>query len=70
MQAEITETGREMQFCAELSVSAGVAVFPEDGTDLRSAVHTRRLAHVQREVQPRHPHCGLIHLYDRRSTST
>jgi diguanylate cyclase (GGDEF)-like protein len=32
MQAEITETGREMQFCAELSVSAGVAVFPEDGT--------------------------------------
>jgi diguanylate cyclase (GGDEF)-like protein len=32
MQAEITDTGREMQFCAELSVSAGVAVFPEDGT--------------------------------------
>ena len=32
MQAEIIETGREMQFCAELSVSAGVAVFPEDGT--------------------------------------
>ena len=32
MQAEITKTGREMQFCAELSVSAGVAVFPEDGT--------------------------------------
>ena len=32
MQAEITETGRQMQFCAELSVSAGVAVFPEDGT--------------------------------------
>jgi GGDEF domain-containing protein len=32
MQAEITKTGREMQFCAELSVSAGVAVFPADGT--------------------------------------
>ena len=32
MQTEITETGREMQFCAELSVSAGVATFPEDGT--------------------------------------
>jgi len=32
MQAEITATGREMQFCAELSVSAGVAMFPDDGT--------------------------------------
>ena len=32
MQLEITETGRAAQFCAELSVSAGVAVFPDDGT--------------------------------------
>jgi len=32
IQAEITKTGREMKFCAELSVSAGVATFPEDGT--------------------------------------
>ena len=32
MQDEITTTGREMQFCAELSVSAGIAVFPDDGT--------------------------------------
>jgi diguanylate cyclase (GGDEF)-like protein len=32
MQAEITDTGREMQFCAALSVDAGVAVFPDDGT--------------------------------------
>jgi len=32
MQTDITVTGREMQFCAELSVSAGVAVFPDDGT--------------------------------------
>ena len=36
MQAEITATGREMKFCAELSVSAGVAVFPEDGTTFES----------------------------------
>ena len=32
MQAEITATGREAQFEAELSVCAGIAVFPEDGT--------------------------------------
>jgi diguanylate cyclase (GGDEF)-like protein len=32
MQEEITTTGREMQFCAELSVSAGVAMFPDDGS--------------------------------------
>jgi diguanylate cyclase (GGDEF)-like protein len=32
IQAEITKTGHEMQFCAELSVSAGVAVFPDDGS--------------------------------------
>ena len=33
MQAEITATGLEMKFCAELSVSAGVAVFPDDGSN-------------------------------------
>jgi len=32
MQAEITTTSRDMQFCTELSVSAGVAAFPDDGT--------------------------------------
>lgn len=32
LQVEITTTGRDMQFCTELSVSAGVAAFPDDGT--------------------------------------
>jgi diguanylate cyclase (GGDEF)-like protein len=32
MQAEITATGHEAKFEAELSVAAGIAVFPEDGT--------------------------------------
>ena len=36
LQAEVRISGREMQFCAELSVSAGVAVFPEDGTSFEA----------------------------------
>jgi diguanylate cyclase (GGDEF)-like protein len=32
LQSEITATGRDAKFEAELSASAGVAVFPEDGT--------------------------------------
>ena len=32
MQEEITASGRHLQFCADLSVSAGVAMFPDDGT--------------------------------------
>jgi diguanylate cyclase (GGDEF)-like protein len=32
MQAEIKATGRESQFGADLSVSAGVGTFPDDGT--------------------------------------
>jgi diguanylate cyclase (GGDEF)-like protein len=32
LQAQITESAREAKFEAELSASAGIAVFPEDGT--------------------------------------
>jgi len=32
IQADVTESGRQARFAAELSVSAGIAVFPEDGT--------------------------------------
>ena len=31
MQADITATGKEAKFEAELSVCAGIAVFPKDG---------------------------------------
>ena len=36
MQTEVRITGRDMQFCAELSVSAGVAIYPEDGTSFEA----------------------------------
>ena len=32
MQADITESGREAHFGSELSLSAGIALFPDDGT--------------------------------------
>ena len=32
MQADITASGHEARFPSELSVSAGIAVFPDDGT--------------------------------------
>jgi diguanylate cyclase (GGDEF)-like protein len=40
MQADVTASGREAQFSAELSLSAGLAAFPSDGTSFETLFAT------------------------------